>query len=348
MFSLSKGYTTVNISTWSIIRIVLVLIGFYALYLIIDVLAILFVSLVLAAALDPTIDWLRKYRIPRGISMLFIYIIVFGVLSLVIFLLIPLIITELSDISQKFPAIVEKASTLFNTVQSYSQDAGFAKEIQESISSIQSVLLKATGGVLTTVIGIFGGIISFFAVLVITFYITIEEEAIKRFVFTSVPGKHQLYAMKLINSIQHKIGLWLRGQLILMVVIGVITYIGLSIIGVEYALILAIIAGIAEFIPFLGPIIAAIPAIFIAFTHSPAQALGVLVLYIIIQQLENNLLVPKIMQKSVGLNPLVVIIVLFIGASLAGVVGAILAVPVTTAISVVLQSRTGQAKHQES
>ena len=340
----SKNTVTMNISTMSIIRVILILIGFYVLYLIIDVLALLFVSLILAAALDPTIDWLHKYRIPRGISLLGIYIVAFGVLSLAIFLLVPAILTELNEISQSFPFIFEKATSLFNTVQSYAGDVGFAQQIQESIDSVQSTLVKATGGVLATFAGIFGGILSFLTVLIITFYITVEEEAIKRFVFTSVPRKHQVFTMQLINAIQHKIGLWLRGQLILMVVIGIMTYIGLKIIGVEYALLLALFAGIAEFIPFLGPIIAAIPAIFIGFTQSPVQALGVVILYVIIQQLENNLIVPKLMQKSVGLNPLVVIVVLFIGASLAGVVGAIFAIPVATAISVVLQSNFSEGK----
>ena len=338
MFSNSRQTQTINISSWSIIRVILILLLFYVLYLIIDVLALLFVSLILAAALDPTVDYLHKYKIPRGITIFGIYLIAFAVLSLAIFLLVPALITELNEISKSFPAIVEKATSLFNTVQSYSEDAGFAKEIQENIGSIQSALVNATGGVISTAIGVFGGLLSFLTVLVITFYITIEEEVIKRFVFTSVPQKYQVYTMQLINAIQHKIGLWLRGQLILMLVIGLMTYLGLRIIGVEYALLLAIIAGIAEFIPFLGPIIASIPAIFIAFTQSPLDALLVVGLYVIIQQLENNLIVPKIMSKAVGLNPLVVIVVLFMGWSLAGVVGAIFSIPVATAIYVVLQS----------
>lgn len=338
MFLGSKQTQTINISSWTIIRFILILLGFYLLYLIVDVLALLFVSLIVAAALDPTVDYLHKHKIPRGITLFGIYLLAFGVLSIAIILLVPALITELNEVSKSFPVIIEKVTGLFNTVQNFSEDAGFAKEIQDSIGSIQSALVSATGGVITTAVGIFGGLISFLTVLVITFYITIEEEVIKRFVFTSVPQKYQVYTMQLINAIQHKIGLWLRGQLILMLVIGLLTYFGLWIIGVEYALLLAIIAGIAEFVPFLGPIIASIPAIFIAFTQSPIDALLVVGLYVIIQQLENNLIVPKIMSKAVGLNPLVVIVVLFIGWSLAGVVGAIFSIPVATAIYVVIKS----------
>ena len=344
MFSVSKQNQTLHISGWSVIRVILILLVFYVLYLIIDVLALLFVSLILAAALDPTVDYLQRYKIPRGVTLFGIYILAFGILSLMVVLLIPALVTQISDISQQFPAIVEKATSLFNTVQSYSENTGFAKEIQNSLGSIQTALVNATGGVIQTAAGIFGGIISFLTVLIITFYITIEEEAIKRFVFTSVPKKYQIYTMQLINAIQHKIGLWLRGQLILMFVIGIMTYIGLWAIGVEYALLLAIIAGIAEFVPFLGPVIASVPAIFIAFTQSPLQALAVIILYVVIQQLENNLIVPKIMSKSVGLNPLVVIIVLFIGWELAGVVGAIFSIPVATAIYVVMQSNPQEGK----
>lgn len=165
----------------------------------------------------------------------------------------------------------------------------------------------------------------------------VEESAIKKLVWSIAPEKHQPYIMQLINRMQKKIGLWLRGQLILSLVIFILTYTGLSILGVEYALVLALIAGLTEFVPYIGPMLGAIPAVFLAFTQSPTLALFVAGLYYIIQLVENNILVPKIMQKAVGLNPIVSISVLLIGFKVAGVVGAILSIPVATAISVFVQ-----------
>jgi predicted PurR-regulated permease PerM len=156
----------------------------------------------------------------------------------------------------------------------------------------------------------------------------------KKLVWSVVPIRHQPYIMQLINRMQKKIGMWLRGQLILSLIIFALTYIGLLILGVKYALVLALIAGLTEFIPYLGPLLAAIPAVFLAFTQSPMLAVFVAVLYYVIQLTENNILVPKIMQKAVGLNPIVSIAVLLIGFQLAGVVGAILSIPVATAASV--------------
>jgi predicted PurR-regulated permease PerM len=140
--------------------------------------------------------------------------------------------------------------------------------------------------------------------------------------------------MHLIARMQEKIGRWLRGQLLLSLIIFLMTYAGLTILGVRYALVLALFAGVTELIPYIGPFIGLVPALFIALTQSPIVALGVLVLYIIIQQLENYVIVPKVMQRAVGLNPIVIIVAMLVGAKMAGILGIILAVPVATALSV--------------
>ncbi|MBU4332000.1 AI-2E family transporter, partial [Patescibacteria group bacterium] len=147
---------------------------------------------------------------------------------------------------------------------------------------------------------------------------------------------------------QKKIGSWLRGQVILMIIIGILSYIGLLILGVRYALLLALFAGLMEIIPYIGPIFGAVPAVFIALTQSPIKGLLVIVLYLIIQQLENNLIVPKIMKRAVGLNPIVVILVILIGGKIAGIVGALIAVPVATAFSVMLKDFLDLRKQGES
>jgi predicted PurR-regulated permease PerM len=198
-------------------------------------------------------------------------------------------------------------------------------------------LIQVGENVFLNIINIFGNLISFISVLVIVFYLLLEIEAIKKIIQSIIPIKFQSYTIRLFIQMQNKLSLWLRGQLILCLVIGILSYIGLLILGVKYALLLALIAGISEIIPYLGPILGAIPAVFLAFTQSPLTALLVIILYLIIQQLENTLLVPKIMGKTVGLNPVIILIVFLIGGKLYGPIGALLAIPVATALSVLIK-----------
>lgn len=176
---------------------------------------------------------------------------------------------------------------------------------------------------------------------------TVGEAGMKEFFRFVAPSKYQPYLVQKINQVQTKLGMWLRGQLILSLIIFALTYLGLTILRVEYALVLALFAGLAEFVPYIGPIISAVPAVFLTFADSPIKALIVIVLYIVIQQLENQIIVPKVMQKSVGLNPLVVIVVMLVGAKIAGMAGLILAVPTATIIKIFLGDFFEDRKEKE-
>ncbi|EKE05186.1 MAG: protein of unknown function UPF0118 [uncultured bacterium] len=166
---------------------------------------------------------------------------------------------------------------------------------------------------------------------------TIEETAIKRSLGFILPEKYQPFVLRIIEKVQKQIGNWLKGQLVLCLIIGLMIYIGLLILGINYALVLACLAAIGEFIPYVGTFAAAIPALFLAFTQSPIKAVFVLILYVIVQQIENHLVAPKVMQRAVGLNPIIVITSLLVGAKIGGVLGVFLAIPVATGISVVIR-----------
>jgi predicted PurR-regulated permease PerM len=324
----------INITTLTVIKIILIFVLFYFLYLVREILAVLFISLILAAAVDPWIDWMQEKKIPRGVGILFIYLVMLTAISTVVYLIIPPIVEQVSELTTQFPELLEKIVSGMNFLRDYVSEHGILENIRDNIGSFEANFENAAGGVFSTVSGIVGGIVTFFLVLVITFYMVVEENAIKKIIWSIAPQKHQVYIMQLVNRMQKKVGLWLRGQLILSLIIFTLTYIGLSILGVEYALVLALIAGLTEFVPYLGPILAAIPAIFLSFTQAPMLAVFVAVLYYIIQLVENNIIVPKLMQKVVGLNPIVSIAVLLIGFKIAGVVGAVLSIPVATAVSV--------------
>jgi len=327
----------VNISTLTILKVVFVFLLIYFIYSISNILVILFVSLVLASAIDPWVDWFQKKKIPRVVGIVLIYLVVMSFIGVSIYLIIPPIISQINELSNSFPQYFEKIIGGFSYFKEYASEHGIAESIRQSLSALSTNLQSAAGGVFSTVSSIFGNIISFLLILVITFYMAAEESAMKKIIRSLVPEQHQPYAMQLTNRMQQKIGLWLRGQLILSLILFTLTLIGLTILGVKYALVLAIISGLSEFVPYLGPIIAAVPAVFLAFTQSPTLALFVVILYIVIQWSESNIIVPKIMQKVVGLNPIVSIVVLLIGFKLAGVVGAILSIPVATAASVFLK-----------
>ena len=327
----------IDLSIMSIVKFFMVVIFLFFLYLIKEVLAILFVALIFASAVDPWIDGLERIKIPRWLSILMIYLVLIVFIFLVVYLLIPPMIEQIGQLSNSFPEYFEKVGGAFDNLKDFSAEHGVIGEFDKGVNALKANVTGALGSVVSAMAGIFGGIISFFVVLVITFYMTVEESAMKRTITFILPAKYQPFTLQLINKVQRKIGAWLKGQLILSLIVGVMAYVGLLILGVNYALVLALAAALGEFIPYLGPVLAAIPAIFLAFTQSPLKALFVLIFFIILQQIENNVLVPKVMQRAVGLNPIVSIIALLVGAKVAGIVGVILAIPVATAISVIVR-----------
>lgn len=151
------------------------------------------------------------------------------------------------------------------------------------------------------------------------------------------PIEYQPYVAHLMKKMSHKMGEWLRGQIILGLIVGVAVYIGLTLLGVKYALVLALIAGILEVIPYVGPIISLVPALIVGFAQSPVIGLAVIILYLIVQQLENNVLVPKVMQKVTGLNPIISILALLVGLKAGGLAGAVLSIPLAMMGVVILE-----------
>lgn len=324
----------VDISMASIFKVIGVLLLIWFIYAVKDVFAVLFVALILSASFDVWVDWLQKKKIPRVLGVMLIYLVLFLVLSLVVALLIPPITEQVKELSNDLPQYWGKLVSGFQFLNQYSTDHGLLDEAQKLLNSVGGISGKAAGGVFSILSGAFGGVVIFFLALVLTFYITVEEQALKRAIKFVTPDKYQPYVIQLTSRIQNKIGRWLRGQLVLCFIVGLLVYIGLLILGVKYALVLALLAGLLEFIPYMGPLLGAIPAVLLSFTQSPFKALLVIALYFVIQELENNIIAPKVMQKAVGLNPIITIVVLLIGAKLGGVIGALLSIPIATAVGV--------------
>ena len=321
------------VSYLSIFRVFVVLLSLAVLYVIRDVVAIVFVSIVVAAALDPFVDYLQKYKIPRSVSILLIYLIILAIFSLVIVLLIPPMSEQIGQLAKNLPDYYEKIALGFNKLSDRSSSV--PATLPEALTGLSSNLAQATSGVFTTLTGLFGGLISFVSVLVIVFYLVVQDYGIKYYFKYFLPKTYQGKIIDLVDKIQNKLGWWLRGQIILCLIVGLAVYLGLTILGVKYALLLGIVAALTEIIPYIGPFIGAVPGVFIAFSDSFTKVLLVALVYFIVQQLENSVLVPKVMQKSVGLDAVVVMVAILIGGSLGGMIGALLAVPVAVIIEVI-------------
>ncbi|MFA6306730.1 MAG: AI-2E family transporter [Patescibacteria group bacterium] len=334
---LNKQPISINITSGTIIKTIAIFVLLYFLYLISDILVIFFVSLVFSSALDPWVDKLKKKKIPRSVSVLLLYFIFFSVLGTALYLIIPPIISEINGLANNFPDYIESLSSKFSLLKDYSLKYGLLDSTKSSFDIITGYLQNTASGVVLTLFNIFGGIFSFVLILVLTFYMVVEESAMKKLVWSVAPEKHQTYIMHLINRIQIKMGHWLRGQLIVSLSLAAMSYIGLEILGINYALVLALLVGFFSFIPYVGAILGALPAVFIAYTQSPLLAALAIVLFYIVHLIEGNFLQPKIMQKVVGINPIVSILAILAGFKLAGLIGAVLSIPVTTALSVFIK-----------
>ena len=329
----SPRKVVISISTASLVKIVLVALLLIALYLIRDVIFMLIISMVLASAMDPLVDWLyRKVKFPRGVSVIMVYLVFLSLLGLVVYFLAPVMVSELGELSNRIGALNEDPSTKADILSRTLSDLG----IGSGISNLGQGFKTLTNNFFQTTIGVVGGLAQFVGILVFSFYLISSESGMKNFIKSLSPYKHQPYVANLTEKIQNKIGYWLLGQLILSGFIFLFTFIGLSILGVKYALALALLAGLLEIVPYIGPIVSGVPAVLMALTQSPPLALFVLGLYVLIQQTENYILVPKIMGKTVGANPLVILLAVLIGFKLAGIVGMLMAVPIVGAASVFL------------
>ena len=325
---------TISISTGTIVKSIGILVFLGFLWIVRDIVLVVLFSLIIASTIDPIVDRLQKSKIPRAVSVLGIYVLLIVVVAGVITLLVPPIMTEVGELARQLPEyFATEGIDLFAQFQGIATQLDLTDSARNLFTSIGSTLSSTTGGIFSTVGSFVAGVFSVAAVAALTFYLTVEERGVKKFFEFMVPKNRRAYVNDVVSRIQSKLGAWLRSYLILSLLVGVMIYLGLVILGVKYALVLALFAALLEFIPYIGPSVAAIPAAFFAATQSPLLAGFVILLYIAVNQLEGNFIVPKIMQKNIGLSPVLVIIVLLVGGKLAGIVGLLLAVPLTIVLA---------------
>lgn len=311
----------IEISHRTIIFTVSFLLFLWFLYAIRDVLLLLFLSLLVMTVFHPLVKILGGLKIPRGLAIAVSYLLAFILLGVIIAGIVPPLVSETSSLVAGLPEYLEK----LQVTPAISDRV--ATEILTKLGGLPGQLLKVG-------VGLFSNIFAIIAVLITAFYMLLMRERLDEQLGTFFGDDRKKDFGKLIDELEKRLGGWARGQLILMVIMGFANFLGLSLLGIPYALPLALLAGVLEIVPYLGPMIAAVPAAIIGFGISAPVGLGVIAMVLVIQQIENYFLVPKIFQKSVGLSPILTLLALAIGGRLAGVPGVLISVPVVITLQV--------------
>lgn len=312
----------IEISARTIIFAVFFLLFLKILWIVRDLLFSLFIAFIIMSAVKPVVVTLEKLRLPRPLSALLIFILFIFTFSYLFYWLLPPFVYEVASFFKNLPQIL---AILVPGLFPYL-----------NLSSLSQYLPDATGQFFSLIKNIFTNAIFVISTIFFSFYFVIEEGFIKKLLIRFFEEKKAQQVSDIFDKVEERLRAWFWGELVLMGVVGLMTYIGLRLIGIRHAAFLAVVAGILEAVPNLGPTIATVPAILVAASQSYFLALSTLALYFIIQQLENNLIVPLVMRKAVGLNPIITLMALLIGGKIGGVLGVLLAIPVTVFLETVL------------
>ncbi|MBI4450316.1 AI-2E family transporter [Candidatus Uhrbacteria bacterium] len=310
-----------------------------------DIVALVVVAVVLAILISPVADFCERHRLPRPLGVLVVYLVVLGALGILFTLIAQPIIIEVRNLAGTIPGAWERIITATESLRAFSIEHGLADQLRQFASGLEGSI---TAGIFGALSGAFGGVLSLLLVLVLTFYLSTYATVARRTMIAMAPERWQPFLIGVVPRIERKMGSWLRGLLALGAIMGVLVFIGLSVLRVEYALLLAFLAAFAEAVPYVGAISATIIAVLLTALQTPAKAIVVLILFVVLQQLENHLLVPKVMHRAVGVNPVVSLLAILIGAKIGGIPGALLAIPITAGIIVFSEEYARERRSQQS
>lgn len=319
--------TTIEVTTGTLVRFLLLVLGLIFLYMIGDIVMIILVSIVIASAVEPMVRWFEQYHFPRVLAVLVIYLGgIIGIFS-IFYLLIPPLFSDFQSFFSGLPFLIDKAFIQLREAMPLVPVDLVLPTLKDFITRADLTIQDTLSGVFSASAVVFSKMFEFIFVFVISFYLAVQEDGIANVLRILTPKENEEYVLHLWARSQRKIGRWLQGQMLLGVIIGVIVFIALTVLQVQHAFILAILSAILEIIPYFGPVLAAIPAIAVAAIQSPLLGLLVAGIYVLVQQMENHLIYPQVMRKTVGVPPLLAIIALLVGGKLAGVMGFIIAIP---------------------
>ncbi len=318
----------IEISPKTILWVLIIGILAYLVYLVRDVLAVSIFAVIIASAIEPLLQYSERKKVPRLLALILFYVLIFVLFAAVIYIVLPLALDQFRDFTENYPVYFGKLEEAAGTVTFLpglsANTHDLLIQLTEQIPSFSTLISYASS--------IFGGLVSLVMILVISFYLALSKNALDNFLKSILPPKFEAYTHELLIRAQKKMGRWLQAQILLSFIMAAITGIGLWILGVKYAFLIAVIVGVLEIVPFVGPIVAAAVATLIALSQSAVLGIWTLVFFIVAQQLEGHILVPLLIKKLVGLNPVAVILALLIGAKLGGLLGILLAVPLAAVV----------------
>lgn len=302
------------------------------------VLLLVFLAILLASALEPFIGWIRA-RLPlgRGPTILVVYALFVVVVAALVFVLVPAALRQADELSRSLPAFLQHLREQAATLRPAALASSVTTLIDAASEFFRTTPAPEPDQVVNASITVIEGVVSVATLLTVVFFWLVEHARLQRYALSFVPAAHRPGWRQAWNEVETRLGLWVRGQLTLMLAIGVATSIAYTLLGLPSALLLGVFAGLAEAIPIVGPAAGAVPALFIAITVSPQLAILVAIVYVILQFIEANVLVPMVMKNTIGLSPFIVLVSLLIGAAAGGIVGAFVAVPLAAAAEVVLE-----------
>lgn len=346
-------FDLVNVALATVV-VLLVIQAFHFVEIIQGVLVLLLFGVILATAIEPLVLQLRAFGLRRGYSVLAIYVVLVAAIVAFVFLVAETVGLQLASLVSALPQIVDRLRAVAGSLPPGPvRDAALAllAEVSPELArgSLTSIFTSGTlTGIAFATLSVVETLFALITVLVIAYFWIAERLMIRRLMVRAFSVERRDQVLEIWQNVESKLGAWARGLLLLMFIVGAIQLIGYTIFGIHFAILLAVWAALAEVIPIVGPYIGAIPAILVALTQSPEQALLVLGYTVVLELIEANVLVPRIMEHAVGLTPLTVILALLAGAALYGFVGAFFAVPIAAAIQAVLVELASRPKPAEA
>jgi len=339
----------ISITAGTVVTVLVVLLGAYVTWLLRDLVLLVLTAIIIASAIEPGVAFFIRWRLPRFAAALLVYMLVFGAVFSILFFFLPPIIADAANFLSAMPRyldtinITAPLSNITNTVSVVSSQSQAQSYIQ-TLLSLQSLFTSSSGSVLQLVITFFGGIFSLVLVIVLSFYFALQDTGVDDFLRIVMPVRYEEYSVDLWKRARKKIGLWMQGQILLSVIVAILVYLGLLIIGIPYALLLSVFTAMAEIIPIFGSLIAGAVAVIVGYSDGGVAIAAIVAgLYIVVNQFESNLIYPLIVKKIIGIPPLLVIVALIAGYTLAGFLGVLLSVPVA---AVALEFITDFDKHK--
>lgn len=330
-----NNITSISISSGTILRFFLIGIALYLVWFLRSILLVVLTAVILASFVESAIPYFKKIKINRVFGVVIIYFLTISFLATLFYLFAPLLITEVYNLSVFLSSYLPDSTILnyfkndaFSGAKDIVNNLSHSLSLTTLLSTSNAFITNLSGGFFQVLSTAFGSIFNVVLIILISFYLSIQEKGIEKFLRIILPLEHEEYAVDLWERSRSKIALWMKGQLLLGILVAILTYLMLSLLGIQYALLLAIIAGVMELVPY-GILVALIPAVYISYLSGGiSSAFMVVGSYTILHQFEVFLFSPLIIKSVVGLSPLVVILATVIGFELGGFWGLVLAVPV--------------------